>query len=93
MRTRGDLERLQDGGIYSLALTAYQYTARRHSGPAEGVVWLLLPEWPDNPLIGGPVAYILSDGRIGVKEGITAATIADLDFTGRYKSDDKQDNV
>lgn len=76
---------LQEGAIYSLALTPYQYTAKRADQQKYGVAWVLLPEWPDNSLIGGPIAFVLPDGRLSVREGPTTYTIEQLNFTGRYK--------
>lgn len=73
---------LKEGGIYSLALSPFQYTARRVD--RGNVEWLLIPQWQDIPILCGPLAYVTTDGRIGVHDGITERTTDDLDFTGRY---------
>jgi hypothetical protein len=87
---------LQEHAIYSLALTPHQYTARRIPDKPEyraaGLSWILIPEWSDNSLLAGPVLFVDVEGRILRGEGKTAATVMDLDFTGRYKHA-QQDNV
>lgn len=77
------MKQLREGAIYSLALTPYQYTARR-LGQGQ-VEWLLLPEWPDNPLIGGPILYVTYSGQIGRSEGLTGMYSNELNRTGRCK--------
>jgi hypothetical protein len=80
---RAQKQPLYERGIYCLGLTPYQYTVRA-TGRGE-VPCLLMPEWPDNARIGGPVMYVLPDGRLGRTEGITGLTVGVLHFTGRYK--------
>jgi hypothetical protein len=83
------MKQLREHGIYSLALTPYQYTARRIPDKPEyratNLAWILLPEWEDKPGICGPVLFVDMDGNIRRLEGKTAATVGNLDFTGRYQ--------
>lgn len=50
---------------------------------AEGIDWLLVPMVTDSELLRCPQAVVFTDGRIGVQDGPTKYTSADLDFTGR----------
>lgn len=84
------MKQLREGAIYCLGLTPYQYVARRLADDSkyrttEGIDWVLHPENADNALIGGPVLFVMVDGNIGRKGGITELTTDDLQFTGRYK--------
>lgn len=72
---------LIEGGVYSLALTPYQYVA--HRVQHEHVSWVLEPTHVDIPRISAPPAYLTHDGSMGIKGGITEYTREDLDFTGR----------
>jgi hypothetical protein len=81
------VKQLRDGGVYSLSLTPYQYTARRYTGVhRDTIAWVLVPEFQYSSLICGPALFVAHDGTIGRSEGTTALTTNDLDFTGRYKT-------
>jgi hypothetical protein len=76
---------LKDGAIYSLALTPYQYVARKYAGVHRATIaWVLVPRNADNALIGGPALFVTPEGTIGMQDGLSDATTNDLDFTGRY---------
>jgi hypothetical protein len=80
---------LQEGAIYSMALTPHQYVARALPSTsrwrAARIAWVLVPHKLDEgSLLSGPILYVDTDGHIGVSGGLTEASVSDLDFTGRY---------
>lgn len=77
------VKQLRARGIYSLALTPYQYVAMPIEHPQ--ALWVLVPEYADNPVIGGPPLYVTHDGILAIKDGPTELTTDSLDFTGRYR--------
>lgn len=91
------MKELQDGAIYSLALTPHQYTAKRVPDTdryrAANIAWVLMPEWPENQLLCGPILFVLKDGTIARAEGRTPATVHDLNFTGRYQHEPANTNT
>lgn len=82
------MKQLKEHGIYCLALTSYQYTARRIPAKPEyraaNLAWILMPMYPDHTLLGGPVLFVDASGTILRSQGKTALTTNNLDFTGRY---------
>lgn len=83
------MKQLREHGIYCLALTPYQYTARRIPDKpvyrTANIAWVLIPVHPDHALLGGPILFVNNAGMLLRAEGTLAATVDSLDFTGRYK--------
>jgi hypothetical protein len=69
------------GGIYSLALTAYQYVA--YPLEHDTLTWVFDPTPKGSKLITGPILYLALDGDIYCNGNVTPFTLVDFDFTGR----------